>query len=106
MNRGLALLLSQILLGTLTIGCSDTGSPTNPTNPSGGTSTDCTLTAPIAQSPGAAEQIETVQPELVVSNASGGSGARTYSFEVATDGAFQQMVASETGVIGRFGRDH
>jgi len=103
MNRGLALLLSQILLGTLTIGCGDTGSPTNPTNPSGGTSTDCTLTAPIAQSPGAAEQIETVQPELVVSNASGGSGARTYSFEVATDGAFQQMVASETGVMEGLG---
>ena len=35
MNRGLALLLSQILLGTLTIGCGDSGSsPTNPSNPS------------------------------------------------------------------------
>ena len=108
MNRGLALLLSQILLGTLTIGCGDnSSSPTNPSNPSnpsaGAPTTDSSLTAPVAQSPGASEQIETVQPELVVNNATGGSSARTYSFEVATDGAFQQMVASESGVMEGLG---
>ncbi len=104
MNRGLALLLSQILLGTLTIGCSDnSSSPTSPSNPSSGAPTDSSLTAPVAQSPGSGEQIETVQPELVVNNATGGSGARTYSFEVATDSAFQQSVASESGLMEGLG---
>ena len=104
MNRGLALLLSQILLGTLTIGCSDnSSSPTSPSNPSSGAPTDSSLTAPVAQSPGSGEQIETVQPELVVNNATGGSGARAYSFEVATDSAFQQRVASESGLMEGLG---
>jgi len=103
MNRGVALLLSPVLLGTLIIGCGDNNSsptnPSNPSNPSGSApSTDTSLTAPTPQTPGLGEAIEEIQPELVAGNATGGSGTRTYTFELALDSAFQQMVQTEAGI--------
>ena len=102
MKSGVALLLSPVLLGSfLIIGCGDNNSsPTNPSSsPSGSSSSsDTSLTAPTAQSPPLGEALEEIQPELVAGNASGGSGARTYTFELALDSAFQQMVQTESGV--------
>jgi hypothetical protein len=39
-----------------------------------------------------------LQPELVIGNATGGAGTRTYTFDLALDSAFQQIALSETGV--------
>ena len=99
MKRGLALFLSPMLLVTLIIGCSDDGgsSPTTPTTPQSST-TDSSLTAPTIRAPAQGEQLEELKPELEVGNATGGSGARTYTFEVAREDMFQQIVAMETGV--------
>ena len=99
MKCGLALFLSPMLLVTLIIGCSDDGgsSPTTPTTPQPST-TDSSLTAPTIRAPAQGEQLEELKPELEIGNATGGSGARTYTFEVARDGTFQQIVAMETGV--------
>ena len=100
MKRGLALLLSPILIVTLIIACSDdNSSPTTTTGSSSQqTRTDSSLTAPTIQSPEVGEAIETVQPELIVGNASGGSGPRTYIFELAVDSAFQNIAITESGV--------
>ncbi|GMR23427.1 MAG: hypothetical protein BMS9Abin37_1855 [Acidobacteriota bacterium] len=99
MKRGLALFLSPMLLVSLIIGCGDDGgsSPTAPTTPQPSTS-DSSLTAPTNRSPSQGEQLAELKPELEVGNATGGSGVRTYTFEVARDGAFQQIVATEAGV--------
>ena len=99
MKRGLALFLSPMLLVALIIGCSDDGgsSPTTPTTPQPST-TDSSLTAPTIRAPAQGEQLEELKPELEVGNATGGSGARTYTFEVAREDMFQQIVAMETGV--------
>ena len=102
MKRGLALFLSPMLLVSLIIGCGDDGgssptTPTTPTTPQPPTP-DSSLTAPLIRSPAQGEQLEELKPELEVGNATGGSGIRTYTFEVARDGAFQQIVATETGI--------
>jgi len=99
MKRGLALFLSPMLLVTLIIGCGDDGgsSPTTPTTPPP-PATDSSLTAPTIRSPEQGAQLEELKPELEIENATGGSGERTYTFEVARDGAFQQIVAMEAGV--------
>lgn len=99
MKRGLALFLSPMLLAYVIIGCGDDGgsSPTTPSTPQP-PAADSSLTAPTLRSPAIGEQIEDLKPELEIGNASGGSGARTYTFEVALDGAFSQMVAMEAGV--------
>jgi hypothetical protein len=88
-----------MLLATLFIGCGDSGggSPTTPTTPQPPTM-DSSLTAPTNRSPVEGEQLEELKPELVIGNATGGSGARTYTFEVASDGGFQQIVATESGL--------
>jgi hypothetical protein len=39
-----------------------------------------------------------LQPELVIGNATGGAGARTYIFDLALDSAFQQIALTESGV--------
>lgn len=99
MQRGLALFLSPMLLVTLIIGCGDSGggSPTTPTTPQP-PAADTSLTAPSNRSPEEGEQLEELKPELVIGNATGGSSARTYTFEVASDGAFQQIVATDSGL--------
>lgn len=98
MKRGLALFLSPVLLGVLIASCGDDGgsSPTAPTTQT--PSMDSSLTAPTLRSPVQGEQLESLKPELEIGNATGGSGPRTYTFEVALDGAFQQMIAMESGV--------
>ena len=105
MKRGLALFLSPMLLVTLIIGCSDDSgsSPTTPTTPP---PADSSLTAPTIRAPEQGEQLEELKPELEIGNATGGSGARTYTFEVALDGAFQQIVAVEAGIPRRSWRHH
>jgi hypothetical protein len=99
MKRGLAIFLSPVLLAYLITGCGDDGgsSPTTPSTPQP-SSTDSSLTAPTLNSPVVGEQLEELKPELEIGNANGGSGPRTYTFEVAADGAFQQLVAMEAGV--------
>lgn len=60
--------------------------------------TATSLTAPVVESPAPGEVLAQNPPTLTVRNASGGVGEPTYSFEVATDGAFGDVVASVEGV--------
>jgi len=101
MKRGVALFLSPLLLVAIINGCGDSGgspptgsTPTGPTTGSG----DPSLTAPSPQTPVVGGMVDNVQPQLTVANSVGGSGARTYAFEVAMDSGFTQIVASEGGV--------
>ncbi len=110
MKRCLCLSLSLTLLVGLIIACGDDdSSPTapSPVSTSGGSAatastsqaqTDASLTAPTLQSPVPGEQVSDLQPELVIENASGGTGTRTYTFEIAIDTAFTQVALIETGV--------
>jgi hypothetical protein len=44
------------------------------------------------------EAVLDLQPELVIGNATGGAGTRTYRFDLALDSAFQQRAVTESGV--------
>ena len=44
------------------------------------------------------EAVQDLQPELVIGNATGGAGTRTYRFDLALDSAFQQIAFTESGV--------
>lgn len=90
----------------LLVACGDSSSPTSPSpspspsNPSSGgpVASDPSLTAPSLQEPATGEALQDLQPELVIGNATGGAGARTYTFDLAFDSAFQEMALTDTGV--------
>jgi hypothetical protein len=101
MNRGVTLTMVIATTAALLAACGDSSSPSNPTSPGVGTSqpsNDASLTAPTLQSPAPGEAVKDLQPELQIGNAAGGSGTRTYTFELALDSAFEQMAVTETGV--------
>ena len=99
MNRGLLLFMSPVALVALMIACgSNSSSPTTPSSSTPVSSTDPSLTAPALRSPSLGEQIETIQPELQIGNATGGSGPRTYTFEISSDSGFRTIVLRETDV--------
>ena len=78
------------LLGLVTA-CSSSsdGNPAGPNPPGGST----TLTAPSVQSPVNDAQLDTLRPTLVVGNATGGSGARTYEFQISDRNDFTALTA-------------
>jgi hypothetical protein len=102
--------LSGSIVGiALFISCGDKDGPTSPTSPSsssssstsrslGSSASDASLGAPTLQEPATGEAIQDLQPELVIGNATGGSGTRTYTFDLALDSAFQQMALTESAV--------
>ncbi len=106
MRRTLAVSLCPILLALLVYACGDEGdSPSSPSStPRGGrasgalASTDPSLGAPTPQEPPVGESVQDLQPELVIGNATGGAGTRTYTFDLALDSAFQQIALTEPGV--------
>jgi hypothetical protein len=108
MRRTLLASLCPIVLALFAYACGeDASSPSSPltsTRPgvktAGGAvaSTDPTLGAPTPQSPPIGEAVQDLQPELVVGNATGGAGTRTYMFDLALDSAFQQIELHEAGV--------
>jgi hypothetical protein len=82
-----------VLLAVLgAAGCSDSGSPLSPGSPD--------AAGPALDSPSDNQQLDTQRPTLTVVNstATGGSGSRTYDFQVASDGTFGTVVFSKTGV--------
>lgn len=92
-------MIRQAIFASLTAalmlpGCGGDSSPTSPGSPSTGTPPS----APTADSPEKAVALAETQPELTVLNATGGSGARTYTFEVAPDRNFSSIEASAQGV--------
>jgi len=101
MNLRSRLVLPCVALVGLLVGCGD-DSPTTPTGPgnsgSASASTDPSLTAPSLRSPEQGEALKDLQPELEIANATGGSGTRTYTFELARDSAFQDMALVDSGV--------
>jgi hypothetical protein len=107
MTRKLCLSLCPILLALLVYACGDEGgSPSAPSSTSHGgarsggvlAATDLSLSAPTLQEPPAGEAVQDLQPELVIGNATGGSGTRTYTFDLALDSAFQQIALTVPGV--------
>ncbi|HXV60796.1 MAG TPA: hypothetical protein VEK15_08885 [Vicinamibacteria bacterium] len=110
--------MTRVLFGFLgvgflgiALGCGD-DSPSGPSAPSGPRSanpssphaqTDLTLTAPTLRAPAMGEAVKELQPELEIGNAQGGSGPRTYIFELALDSAFQEMAVTESGVTEGLG---
>jgi hypothetical protein len=99
MRPKLLAILCPILLALLAYACGDS-SPSSPSTPGGGgsSSTDPSLSAPTAQQPPVGEAVFDLQPELVIGNATGGSGTRTYTFDIALDSAFQRIALTESGV--------
>ena len=97
--RALVVCFLPALVGIACSSSDDGGSPTEPSNPSGG------LTL---QSPAAEAQLTTLRPTLVVTNASGGQGTRTYEFQVSDDRNFpsgsSQVVQPVTGYVVSTGR--
>lgn len=109
MRRKIFVSLCPILVALFAYACGDEGS--SPSSPSatasskggarsGGAlaSTDPSLSAPTLQEPPIGEAVQDLQPELVIGNATGGSGTRTYTFDLALDSAFQQIALTESGV--------
>jgi hypothetical protein len=85
--------------------CGDDGdSPTTSSHSTGGrsggalASTDPSLGAPTAQQPATGDAVQDLQPELVIGNATGGAGTRTYRFDLALDSGFLQIALTESGV--------
>jgi hypothetical protein len=62
-----------------------------PTGPSG-------LTTPAIDAPADDQQLDTLTPTLTVRNGSGGTGVRTYDFQVAESSAFTPVAASKLSV--------
>jgi hypothetical protein len=44
------------------------------------------------------EAVLDLQPELIIGNATGGAGTRTYTVDLALDSAFSQIALNETGI--------
>ncbi len=108
MRRTLLVSLCPILLALFACACGEEdGSPSSPSagatsgaKTAGGViaSTDPSLTAPTTQSPPIGESVLDLQPELVIGNATGGSGTRTYTVDLALDSAFLTIALTETGI--------
>jgi hypothetical protein len=108
MRRTLLVSLGPLVLALFVYACGDDGgSPSSPSasatsgaKSAGGAiaSTDPSLSAPTIQSPPIGESVQDLQPQLVIGNATGGVGTRTYNIDLALDSAFQQIVVVETGV--------
>jgi len=113
MKRTFLVSLCPIVLALLAYACGqDAESPSSPTSSArpgvklaagAVASTDPTLGAPALQSPPTGEAVQDLQPELVIGNATGGAGTRTYTFELALDSAFTQMALVEPGVAEGLG---
>ena len=107
MRPTLLVSLCPLLLALFVYACGDEdSSPISPSSPSKGGarfggalgSTDPSLAAPTTQSPPIGESVQDLQPELVIGNATGGAGTRTYTFDLALDSAFLQIALSEIGI--------
>ena len=93
--------LSVLGLVSFAAACSSgsSGSPAGP-NPGGGS---VALTAPAPQSPINDAQLDTLRPTLVVANATGGSGARTYEFQISDRSDFTSLTPSLAVVVTQGG---
>ena len=108
MRRTLLVSLCPILLALFVYACgNEESSPSSPTVSSTGGAksaagtlalTDPSLTAPTAQEPPIGEAVLDLQPELVIGNATGGAGTRTYTVDLALDSAFLSIALTETGI--------
>jgi hypothetical protein len=87
-----AFIVSILTLFSVSCGSDTPDSPINPT-PTPPPPSSITLTAPTHVTPADDQQLNTLQPVLVVSNVTASqSGARTYEFEVATNADFTNVV--------------
>ena len=84
-----------LVIAVVAVACGGSNQgPTGPgTDPPAGN-----LTAPALERPLNDEQLDTLRPTLTVRNASGGSGARSYEFQVSDRSDFTTNVAAQSGV--------
>jgi hypothetical protein len=76
---------------------STSATPTAPSTPSTTTPTPTTPTATLTlTAPTADDQLSTLRPTLVVNNATGGTGARTYEFQIADRDDFATGTGSKS----------
>ena len=85
-----------VLLVLVACGGGSNGNPAGPNPPAGGGGS---LTAPAPQSPANDAQLDTLRPTLVVANASGGSGARVYEFQISDRSDFTASVAPALAAV-------
>ncbi|MGH9324636.1 MAG: hypothetical protein ACRD21_09480 [Vicinamibacteria bacterium] len=112
MRRLLLAFLSPIVALALAFACGE-NTPSSPSSAvagataaagsTGRSQNDPSLGAPTTQEPPVGEAVLDLQPELVIGNATGGAGTRTYMFDLALDSAFQQIVLTESGVTEGLG---
>lgn len=115
-TRHFASLVSVVILtASFSTGCGSGAGPSrqvpvggSPTAPGGGGGGTVTLSTPAAVSPANGEQLSTLRPTLVVQNSTGGTGARTYQFQVSDRQDFTLgsslttsflVAINETGVV-------
>jgi hypothetical protein len=101
-----------VILLVLALSCGE-DTPSSPSSPapSAASSTGATaraqsdpsLGAPTPQEPPLGEAVDDLQPELVIGNATGGAGTRTYTFDLALDSAFLTIALTESAVTEGLG---
>ena len=81
------------------------GKDESPTSPGGQTGGNVTLSAPVAESPAANVQLETLRPTLTVKNVtSSATGTRTYEFQISDTTTFTSALTSNvTGFAATVG---
>lgn len=98
-NQSLAVVLAVVVP---VAACSKDESPTSPGGQGGG---PVTLSAPVAESPAANVQLDTLRPTLTVKNVTpSGTGTRTYEFQVSDSTTFTSALTSNvTGFAATVG---
>jgi hypothetical protein len=92
-----AVALALVSIALAAAGCSSKSpSVAAPTGPSG-------LTAPAIDSPSDDQQLDTLRPTLSVRNGSGGTGVRTYDFQLADNTNFAPIALSKLSVVENSG---
>jgi len=88
-----AVALALVSIALVAAGCSSKSpSVAAPTGPS-------SLTAPAVDSPSDDQQLDTLRPTLTVRNGSGGTGVRTYDFQLSDNSNFSPIALSKLSIV-------
>lgn len=89
-------MLAAIAFAAAVAGCGDSGGSGGTDNPTGGS---VTISAPSIVTPNSTDPITDEKPTLTVTNVTvTGGGTATYTFQVASDQSFANIVAQQSGI--------